>query len=258
MDVSLRLALVTDIHAGPDTGNVRGEEALGLLETFVLEANRLAPDLAVDLGDRLTDVDEPTDRARLAEVAARLKALACPREHLLGNHDTLPREEQEAALGGRLGNRALDLGGWRLLFLDTFEAGSIGGRVTPEAAGRLSASLEGVERAVVFSHQPLHGEPMAGNPYFEQKYAAHACPQGAELARAVLERSGRVRLCVSGHAHWNDVRTVNGVPYLSVQGLTESWASGGRAAGAWAWLELGETIRVRVKGLDPFEGEFGG
>lgn len=252
----LRIALVTDIHRGPDTGAVRGQDALPLLDALVDAARALRPDLLVDLGDRLTDVDAHADRRHLAEVAARLLALPCRRQHLLGNHDVLPRDEQARTLGGAdLGPRALELGGWRLVFLDSFD-GTIGGRLAPDTLGWLEHALAGPRApTVVFSHQPLHGQPMTGNRYFEVEYAAEACPRGSERARAILERAGVVRLCVSGHAHWNDLRRVNGIPYLTVQSLTETGYTAGTAAGAWTLLELGRTIRATVHGRDPFEAQ---
>lgn len=97
---------------------------------------------------------------------------------------------------------------------------------------------------------------MTGNQYFESAFAAHACPVDSADARAIIERCRHVRLCVSGHAHWNDVQHVNAVTYLTLQSLTESWATGGLAAGAWTWLELEDVIRVFVHGRAPLRLEF--
>ncbi len=249
--MSLRLAIVTDIHYGPDTGNVRGPEAIGLLEQFHLQASALGPDLMVELGDRITDQDEARDLDNLRLVAEVLKRFHCPREHLLGNHDVIPRLEQERLLETRLDTRALELRGWNLVFLDTFNH-TIGGVVARNTLNWLENHLARTSLpTIIFSHQPLHGEPMIGNQYFETDYADHACPSGSDQVRRILERSPHVRLCVSGHAHWNDLRHVGNLTYLTLQSLTESWATDGIASGAWTWLELDDTIRVQVHGRAP-------
>ncbi len=254
--MSLRIAIVTDVHNGPDTGNVRGPEAVGLLEGFYQDASVLGPNLMVDLGDRITDQTPELDRVNFLAVRDVLARFSCPREHLLGNHDILARDEQERALGADLGSHALTLGGWNLVFLDSFD-GTTGGHISEATLTWLETNLTHTTLpTVIFSHQPLHGQPMTGNQYFESEFAAFACPTNSDQTRAIIERCRLVRLCVSGHAHWNDVRHVNGVTYLTLQSLTESWATGGLAARAWTWLELDDVIRATVHGRAPLTLEF--
>lgn len=254
--MGLRLVIVTDVHNGPDTGNVRGPEAVALLEKFVQEAAALGPDLMIDLGDRITDQTPELDRENFLAVRDVLARFSCRREHLLGNHDVIPRAEQERELGANLGSHALEMGGWNLVFVDSYD-GTTGGRITGETLDFLERNLATTSLpTVIFSHQPLHGQPMTGNQYFESDFAAFACPVDNAHARAIIERFGLVRLCVSGHAHWNDVRHVNGVTYLTLQSLTESWATAGLAAGAWTWLELEDVIHVSVHGRAPLLLEF--
>jgi 3',5'-cyclic-AMP phosphodiesterase len=249
--MSVRLAVITDLHDGRDTGNVKGPQALEVLSEITAALHRFEPDAVLDLGDRLTDENPELDRARLLEVARIFKRLPYPRHHLLGNHDILPRHDQEAILDANLGNHSVALGGWTLLFLESFD-GTTGGTLTLETIawleGQLSAATQPV---VVFSHQPLHGEWMQGNPYFESEYRVHACAANAAAARHAMEASGKVRLCVAGHAHWNDRRTVNGIPYITVMSASESHWTSGRASRAWALITLGQAIRLEVFGLAP-------
>ncbi len=254
--MGLRLAIVTDVHNGPDTGNVRGPEAIALLEQFVREAAPLEPDLVIDLGDRITDQSPELDRQNFLAVRDALLRFSCPKVHLLGNHDAIPREEQARELNADLGSHAVELNGWNLVFLDSYD-GTTGGRIFHHTLEFLEANLtQTALPTVIFSHQPLHGQPMTGNQYFESDFAAFACPADNDKARAIIEGCALVRLCVSGHAHWNDVRHVSGVTYLTLQSLTESWATRGLAAGAWTWLELEDAIRVFVHGRAPLTLEF--
>ena len=47
--------------------------------------------------------------------------------------------------------------------------------------------------------------------------------------------------------------TVDGIPHMTQQSLTESFTTGGEPAAAWGLMELGESIRWQVFGTDPFE-----
>ena len=249
--MTVRIAIITDLHHGRDTGKVRGPEALELLSKIVGQIHQLEPDAVIELGDRLTDENPPTDRSRLLELAHEFKRLPYPRHHISGNHDMLPKAEQEAILGANLGNHTAEFQHWTLVFLDSYD-GTTGGLLSGQTLTWLEETLQNSKTpVVVFSHQPLHGQWLEGNPYFESEYREHACAKGAKQARAIIEQSGKVRLCVSGHAHWFDQRIVAGIPYLTLLGPTESHWSDGLACGAWSLLELGETIQLEQFGLVP-------
>ena len=249
----LDIGLITDIHYGPDSPTVQGSAALELLSEGLASLKARQPELLVDLGDRLTDVTADLDRSRLKTVADQFRSVAIPRQHIRGNHDVLPLGVQEAMLGGALSNRYLDVAGWHLVFLDSFN-GSIGGALSDETLRWLEKDLASTELpVVVFSHQPLDGQPLIGNPIFEVDYAADAHPNGHTGARRIMEMAGNVRLAVNGHTHWNHLTVVNGVPYLSVQSLVARTESG-EAVGAYAMLSLGEKdIKAHVFGRKPFE-----
>ena len=255
MPDTLKLALVTDVHHGPDTGSKRGSRALDLLADFVGFAEASGADAVVDLGDRISDVDATTDRRLMAEVAAVLRRCRLPRHHLLGNHDCafLGAAENEAALGAPQTHHAVDLKGWHLVFWqahthiafpDTFS-------IRRSDLDWLAADLDATDLpAIVFSHVPLDSGSMRGNHYFERNPAFAGYPNAAE-ARAVIRSAGIVRACIAGHVHWNALNVLDGIPYVSLQSLTESFTTGGEPAAAWTLLELGKRIRVDVHGRDP-------
>lgn len=249
--MALRLAIITDLHCGRDTGNVKGPLALEILGEFVAAAHDFEPDAVLELGDRLTDEHPQADRARLLEIARVFKRLPYPRHHISGNHDLLPKADQEAILEANLGNHSAEIGGWKLVFVETFN-GSTGGEIAPQTLEWLESELNNSALpVVVFSHQPLHGEWLRGNPYFESDFRDQACPVAADAARSLIERSGKVRLCVSGHAHWNDHRVVGGIPYITLLSATESHWTAPLPSRAFAFLTLGDQIRLEVRGLAP-------
>ena len=217
--MSVTLGLITDIHHGLDSEYVRGSVALPLFEDVLTQLEAHNPALLVDLGDRINDVELEQARAELREVAHRFRKLSVPGIHLLGNHDVTTLDEQEKLLGVPLGNQSLELGGWQLVFLDTFD-GSVEGALSSKTLGWLGQTLsETILPTVVFSHQPLDGEPLRGNPFFDGASSYQAHLKGHVEARRIMERSEQVKLAVSGHAHWNHQVKVNGIHYLTLDAL---------------------------------------
>lgn len=235
--MTLTVALLTDIHHGVDSAYVRGSVTLPLLKQVLAELERRQPALLVDLGDRSNQPEVAKAKVAVAEVAAEFRRIPVPKVHLRGNHDVIPRLEQEALLGVPLGNRCLELGGWRLIFLDTWD-GSVGGALSPQALAWLERTLISSELpAVVFSHQSLDGQPLPGNVFFGGPYHHQAHPQGHEAARRIMARSGKVKLAVGGHAHWSHSVTVAGIRYLTLAALVP-YAEGEDEGGSYGLLTL--------------------
>ncbi len=253
----LKLALVTDIHNGQDSLTKKGAAALGLLHRFVDFAEARAVDLVLDLGDRISDVDRETDRATLAEVAAVFERLKLSRHHIIGNHDLVHLGVADNAdiLGQDCQPRSLDLKGWHLVFWQANVRYAYGLRPMLDDADLnwLRADLQSTSLpAIVFSHVPLDGASMTGNYYFEAN-PAYASYGNIKAAQRIIAEAGNVALCVGGHVHWNNLSRIDGIPYLSLQSLTESFTSQGEAAAGWALIEADHELRWRGFGGDPIE-----
>ena len=251
----LGLALVTDIHYGPDNVAVKGSVAPMLLEEALGALAQKSPDLLVDLGDRLSDVNPETDKKHLQELAALFSTRDYPREHLLGNHDLLSKDVQEALLAGSLSNRSRDVAGWHLVFLDTFNH-TIEGALTKQTLEWLHQDLSASTLpAIVFSHQPLDGKPLLGNRFFETDFAEHAHPANHAKARQIMEQSGNVKLAINGHTHWNHHLIEGGIHYLSLQSLVAyKDAAATQPAAAYGFLSLrGTQLEFEIFGHDLFK-----
>jgi len=253
----LRVAVVTDIHHGPPSLTKKGDDALPLLRSFCDFVATEAPDFVVDLGDRITDVDARTDRGLMAEVAETFAAIGVPRAHLIGNHDVahLSIADNETAFARSLRHAHVELRGWNLVFWQ------VDCRLTwPDGFARRQDDLDWLRQAlaasalptVVFTHVPLDSASLAGNYWFQNNPRFAALPH-ADEAREIIQAAGNVVLCVAGHVHRNHVSVIDGVRYITVQSLTESYATNDRAAGAWAILELDDEIRWRTHGDDYVE-----
>jgi len=181
--------------------------------------------------------------------------LNTPRAHLDGNHDSdflLPADNR-AALGTG-GHASRNVTGYHLVF---WNASTKIPRPEPFCASDddlagMAADLAASDLpTVVFSHVPVSGGSMIGNYWFQNKPQHATYPNAAE-ARAIIETTGHVALCVAGHVHWNSLHRSGGVPHITIQSLTESFTTGGEPAGAWATLEVGGgDIRWQTHGLDP-------
>jgi hypothetical protein len=67
----------------------------------------------------------------------------------------------------------------------------------------------------------------------------------------VIERSGKVIACVAGHTHWNARNTIDGVHYITIHSLTESFTTHPYPTGAFGMLAIDEYLTVEVVGRDP-------
>ena len=261
--MTIRIAVIADIHHGAPTHTKRGDAALPLMEEFAGFANVARPNIVLDLGDRISDVDRQTDLALAAEVATAFKAVEAPVHHICGNHDRdhLSVADNEGILGRSLRHERLDIGDWRLLLWRAdskiWRGPQKFGFDLPEADLLwLSSELQATDRpTLVASHVPVSGHGQIGNYYFERNSELATYPQAGRV-RTVLSRCRQPVVCLSGHVHWNTATQVDGIMHLTQQSLTESFTTHGQPAGAWGMLELSDDVHWQVSGKDPLEVRF--
>jgi len=253
----LRIGLITDIHHGPDRGTKKGSAALSLLDKYAEWLASSRPALMVEMGDRISDVDHQTDIRQAKDVARRLSLIKTPRAHLLGNHDVhrLTIAENEDIYGVTFSSRSMVINGFHLVFWNPnveLDQGN-GFSLNRESLDWLEADLKTSRHPVViFSHVPLGGGGMIGNFYFEKAYPHHTTYSEDEAIRTVIEQSGKVILCLNGHTHWNSLNTVDGIHYVTIPSLTETFPTYPHPNEAWAELRLRQTsIEIEVHGRTP-------
>ena len=254
----IRLALVTDIHHGANVGTKDGRHALPLLNDFCDWVETIQPDLVVDLGDRISDVDRDTDIALTQDVAAVFKRLTVPRVHLCGNHEVgkMALDDATTAIGQSLHSHSRELGGFHLVFWNAdvqVHRDPFRFEIDEADLSWLTAELASSSQpTIVFSHIPLDNGSMIGNFYFEQMFPGMGHYSNGAAAREIIEQSGKVFLCLAGHVHWNHHTAIDGIHHITIQSLTETFTSHPHVAGAHALLEVGDDIRLEVFGNDPF------
>lgn len=256
----MRLAVLSDLHLGPDTGSKRGSLGPALLQAFLAHAQRTSADVLLDLGDRVNEVDAEQDRDHLRRVASAFARVAIPRVHLLGNHDLhhLSHADNARILDAPMHSEPIDLGPaggvpWRLLAFRpdaTYLPGHGRMRMTDADLSWLASTLASAPdvATVVLSHVPLMRVPLEGNPYFAERPHSRAWHENVDDATEVLLAHPQVVACLHGHTHQPDVTVLDGLPFLTAPSPTESFATDPNAGRGWATLELGEELRFETHG----------
>jgi 3',5'-cyclic AMP phosphodiesterase CpdA len=256
----VRFALISDVHFGPRAyhdGKLRKltDRAAELSERFVERMNSVdKPELVVNLGDVIEDKTRPADLAEYARFVGILDGLEAEVRHVAGNHDQINLSQQDLCdLWRHTGELyySFDLGGFHFLVLRTDEIRNTAIHLPAEQIEFARRDLEATQLAsIVLMHHPASEQQLDGNRWFQR--APHLCrvvERGA--LRKVLEASGKVQAVFNGHVHWNHLDVIRGIPYVTVQSLTENLDDDapGRAAAAYAVCDIDERrLIVHVRG----------
>jgi 3',5'-cyclic AMP phosphodiesterase CpdA len=274
----MRLALVSDVHFGPKAwfgGKLRKLSHLApeLTREFVTLCNEIEhPDVVVNLGDVIEDESPEKDREAYGAFAEILGGAKARVLQVAGNHDLVNITQAELAA---IWQRplplyySLDLLGLHLVVLHTVHRRRTDVHLPAEQQEWLASDLAATSLpTLVFLHHPLSEMSLAGNPWFEEH--PHICyVEERKAVRRVLEASRKVVGVFSGHVHWNHVDVISGIPYVTLQSLTENVDDDepglveddepGRPARTSAIVDVdpkARSLRVRVLGETPLRYAF--
>lgn len=209
----VRFGIITDLHHDVM------HDGLDRLRAFVTAMEKSRPDFVLQCGDFC----QPKEKNRaLLDV---WNQLACPRHHVLGNHDMDggATSKQTAAFYGMPANHyAFDAGPLRGIVLDGNEAGGTAKGykrfIAQPQLDWLSAELERDPRpALVFVHQPIDG--MEGG-------VENAADVRAVLSAANKQSPGRVAAVFCGHLHRDYAKTIDGIPHVQINSASYVWLAG--------------------------------
>jgi Icc protein len=261
--MSFRLAVITDLHFGTRTrfrGKLRkvADAAPALTNAFVQRMNgSVHPDLVLALGDFIEDESHDADLARYRECVRVLRQLTCPLRFAAGNHDTIHlRDDDLRAIWQHDGalHYSFDTNGYHVCVLRTVERPLRDVTLPADQLAWLEQDLASTTLpTVVAMHHSAADQDLRGNPWFE--HAPHlALIDRRDILRAAIAASGKVVLVVNGHVHWNHVDLHDGIPYVTVQSLTENVDDDepGRAAAAWGVFRIDDrALSVVIEGEQP-------
>jgi 3',5'-cyclic-AMP phosphodiesterase len=267
--MDLTLALITDLHFGPEArfgGKLRKLTAHAgeLARAFVERMNReVKPDLIVNLGDDIEDESPDADRARYLECQGILRGADAELVNVAGNHDTIHLGAADLlsiwGKGGPALFSSFDRAGIHFVVLHTRERQDHDVSVGDEQLAWLAADLEAHRGpTLVLMHHSAADQDLRGNPWFEGR--AHVClVRERRKIRALVEAHGDVRAVFNGHLHWNHLDVIAGIPYVTLQSLIENLDDDapGRAAAAHAVVRVSERrIVVEVEGAERARYQF--
>jgi Icc protein len=186
----------------------------------IADINRAEVDAAVIKGD-IADSGQPE---QFAEAARSFSRFEIPHHAFLGNHDYYAvnqglEVDGYALLGQPCAPRTLDLGGWRLVLLETHEPGEHHGVFPEERLDWLSNALDETRETrqptlVVMHHQPV---PPAFAGSFPNTIGIR--PEHSVAMLEVIGRQPQVRGVLIGHTHRNRVRRyreTGRIPFIEV------------------------------------------
>lgn len=220
-DVTWTLIALSDPHLEehPGPADAALDRALGLLAA----ASDVRPAAILLTGDLSEDGSEASYR-RIAAATAPVVARGARRIVVPGNHDDVDALRRELLDGGAV-DRVVDLGGARVVALDSTVPGAHHGALTDEQLDWLTAVLRDPAPSgsvVVLHHPPL--------PFADPVLDGLGLREPGRLAAALA--GSDVRLVVCGHAHQLTAGTLAGVPVWCAPALrisTDGLPPAGRA-----------------------------
>ncbi|MDA0426942.1 3',5'-cyclic-AMP phosphodiesterase [Stutzerimonas frequens] len=249
---SVLLVQLTDSHLFAEAdGKLLGMNTCDSLKRVVELAIEEQPriDLILATGD-LSQDGSVASYQRFRQLAGRIEAPArwCP-----GNHDELGAM-REATRGSELMEPVLEIGGWRVVMLDTLVAGSVYGMLRGDQLELLDRALgEAPERHHLVC---LHHHPVS----IGSRWMDSIGLRNPEALFEVLDRHDNVRALLWGHIHQAFDQSRNGVRLLATPSTGVQFTPQSEdfqvdsAAPGYRWLRLYadgrlETAVSRVSGI---------
>ena len=189
-------------------------------EDAVADINAAGVDLAVIKGD----IADSGRREQFAVAAETFARFAAPWHAFLGNHDYYGLLEGDAVdgyalLGQPAAPRTIDLGGWRLVLVDTVEPGAHHG-IFPEARLRwLADALEETRTAAIPTLLMMHHQPVPHRFADRFPNTIGIVPAHSVRLFELLGRHPQLKGVLIGHTHQNRVRRYaesGPVPFIEV------------------------------------------
>jgi 3',5'-cyclic AMP phosphodiesterase CpdA len=244
---SVRVAHLTDFHVQPEDGAPRG------FAMCLQHVQERKPDLIFNTGDCVMNalhVDRARNQQQWDVWNNGLKnELSIPIRHGLGNHDIWGWAKAESKTTGKeagwgkkwamdeLGLErayyAFDLGGWRIIMLDSCIASTDGiweARLDDAQFDWLKGELQSTQRPIMIgSHVPIISAAVLldfGKAAGTEQYPALAHRRSHMDVRKLGQlfvRHPQVKLCISGHLHQIDRLDYRGVTYLTNPAVCGGW-----------------------------------
>jgi len=216
-------------------------------EDAIAEINAAGVDAVVIKGD-IADRGLPEQFGWARETFARI---AAPHHAFLGNHDYYGRHngagvvDGYALLGQAPAPRAVDLGGWRLVLLETALPGDHHGVLDGDRLAWLAGALDETREAAIPTLLLMHHQPVPPEHRDAYPNSIGVVPEQSVAFFGLIGAHPQVKGVLIGHTHRNRVRRYRAsgpVPFVEVN-CTKDYPGG------WAHYALYDdgTFRQEVR-----------
>ncbi len=235
--MTLRIAVVTDIHSGFDSGNKKGSQAPALIEKFIDAAHSFGADYIFNLGDDICSHAPDIDDHHKYSLRQQFSRAACPVIKIDGNHCVRFQAQQSPS-------DSFDTHGHHIVMWNPYmnrytQHGVI---PDPEDIEWLKDDLSAATKpTIILSHIPFSDEQTINKNWANASddeplyYPSHFV--NAKNLRDIIETSGKAVMCLSGHRHHNRTLSRQGVHYLTQQSLVQD-SGNGQPTGAFTMMEI--------------------
>ena len=246
--MTLRIAVITDIHYGPDIGAKKGSQAPFLVDQFINAATVFNAHYIFNLGDDVSSRDPESDEQYKQTLSRVFKRASCPVIKIDGNHCVRFQEKQTLSRSFDTEHHHIVM--WNPYMNRYTRAGVI---PDPQDMEWLENDLANAEKpTIILSHIPFRGLESEGQRLRRTQTEGHYYPANfanEEQLRDIVESSGKVILCLSGHRHLNSIEMNNGV-YHSIQQSLVEVIEDDKPSGAYSLIEIDDhEIRINGYGL---------
>ncbi|RNL67278.1 metallophosphoesterase [Zhongshania marina] len=186
----LTVVQISDCHLGAELGDsLLGMDTDNSLEAVLTTIADECPhiDLLVVSGDLAAHGDAESYR----RLYARLDGVAAQMVWLPGNHDDA--NLMCSIVGDQVMPATLDVGTWRLGFMNSAVCGEVGGSLAADQLAVLAGIAESERPSLVFLHHHLHA---LGCAWLDEQRV-----KNADEAFAIVKDSSNIKAFVSGHVH---------------------------------------------------------
>jgi hypothetical protein len=244
-DDFVKAVLIGDIHFGPSTGSRPGEEIPALVLRFVETMNHeIKPDVVMEMGDRINNVDAETDSKNQSFLIERLdQGLKAPCIHVLGNHDIMCTGKPEVLniIGRKTGMISQVIKGFKFIILDTVDPmiSGCGGMVGQDQLKWLQNEMNDDESPkLVFGHHPIDSHSMKGSGVITLEVVDLIFLENKSEVRQVLETGKNFFGYFSGHMHWFSFFCSPAAPYIVNPSFTEAHPCRNNAPGMFLEMDI--------------------
>ncbi|MDR3233353.1 MAG: metallophosphoesterase, partial [Planctomycetaceae bacterium] len=248
----LRIGLLTDIHYADKEMKINRyyRESPAKLAVAADEFAKQRLDFVVELGDLIDSVRSvESDQKNLRLIDTELRKISDKRHYVLGNHcvETLTKKEFLSEIGQEKSYYSFDSNNYHFVVLDACfrQDGVAYGRnnsdwkdtIIPDTEIEwLKADLAATKLpSICFLHQRLD---------LENKQPCAV--KNSDHVRAVLEKSGKIRLVLQGHEHRGDYKEIAEIHYCTISAMIEG---SGLKNNSFSLLEITENGNLRLHGF---------